>query len=898
MKLFVLALFLSRPGPCLGQSSIRGRQQDGIGGSENNGNGNGTNRGEAPPQRSVDFNPKGTPLDERSDDVAIQVGEIEANGLDTDFNKVPVIKFRGILAGGHRPLIFHRKDVSAPTPVASRARRSAVFKNRKVMVENATKDDEFNDSLTAPLMWYGEEQGQGLASATFIYDLDGSVAGMISDGDMSYKFNTVSNGAGNVIKVTAMNVKDIPDEKDENKENENEEEGGLDRRVLASVVDAEIRANDDDNKANMMMAGVSWKRELQDTDTCAADDLLGLPCDDRLGYYGEWYDYRGPTFTCAWYKQNNSRCTADGDNFENFGYTAKRACCDCGGGGVEIDVMFVTTAGARNEAGSNGAMERDIFIWMFQANVAFELSGISTRVRLVHIDHDATFTESGKILDDIFKLKDANTDLGKRIANKRRDYGADIVALAVVSSNVCGVAGGGLLTDGGGYAVPENMKKADGFIVLKSPFQCTSRYTFAHELGHVLGGRHHVNFDTGGTDNHGYITPDGEYATLMVPHCQELYPNGCKKAMRYSNTRYLYNGYKMGGISQLANVAKHIEIRSRFVKDFNPTKQKCDVSHPSWIGDGYCDKSDAYNTAICGWDGGDCCEKVCGDGQYTCGYAGYDCKDPAITRGVAIVSEKNGECLGVARDGSKNANVWKCVGTGNQQWVYDHSTKQIQSIESDDCLDMSTSSSYSYNVYMHSCHDGDNQKWTYDAATDAFKSVRSPSKCLDMSSSKNVYMHNCHHGTNQKWQVPDSFFMSNTRKNGFIWLNSKNLLCLEMRESDKNVFLGSCDSNTMLNKWVHYPNREIRSASNNWCLDYSYNTGNLYVHPCHGNANQKWTVANNGYALRSDYYYWPWDPWMCVEASASTHGSNVVMKECKSSGRDLQRWDWPDDFLD
>ena len=41
----------------------------------------------------------------------------------------------------------------------------------------------------------------------------------------------------------------------------------------------------------------------------------------------------------------------------------------------------------------------------------------------------------------------------------------------------------------------------------------------------------------------------------------------------------------------------------------------CIVSQPTWIGDGYCDKSGNYNTAECNWDGGDCCPETCVPGQ-------------------------------------------------------------------------------------------------------------------------------------------------------------------------------------------------------------------------------------------------------------------------------------------
>ena len=57
----------------------------------------------------------------------------------------------------------------------------------------------------------------------------------------------------------------------------------------------------------------------------------------------------------------------------------------------------------------------------------------------------------------------------------------------------------------------------------------------------------------------------------------------------------------------------------------------CSVPVPTWVGDGYCDKSGGYNTEECNWDGGDCCDFTCASGQsYNCGIWGYDCKSCSV----------------------------------------------------------------------------------------------------------------------------------------------------------------------------------------------------------------------------------------------------------------------------
>lgn len=55
----------------------------------------------------------------------------------------------------------------------------------------------------------------------------------------------------------------------------------------------------------------------------------------------------------------------------------------------------------------------------------------------------------------------------------------------------------------------------------------------------------------------------------------------------------------------------------------------CNVPHPNWIGDGYCDSYGNYNTEACAWDGGDCCPSTCSNtAPYPCGSNAWDCVDP------------------------------------------------------------------------------------------------------------------------------------------------------------------------------------------------------------------------------------------------------------------------------
>jgi hypothetical protein len=53
----------------------------------------------------------------------------------------------------------------------------------------------------------------------------------------------------------------------------------------------------------------------------------------------------------------------------------------------------------------------------------------------------------------------------------------------------------------------------------------------------------------------------------------------------------------------------------------------CSVTNTAYLGDGYCDKTGGYNTAICNYDGGDCCVQSCVNAKYVC--QNFDCQNPA-----------------------------------------------------------------------------------------------------------------------------------------------------------------------------------------------------------------------------------------------------------------------------
>lgn len=78
----------------------------------------------------------------------------------------------------------------------------------------------------------------------------------------------------------------------------------------------------------------------------------------------------------------------------------------------------------------------------------------------------------------------------------------------------------------------------------------------------------------------------------------------------------------------------------------------------------------------------------------------------------------------------------------------------------------------------------------------------------------------------------------------------------------------------------YFDGQLLKSKYDHTCLDYNYGTGNVYMQPCHGEANQQWYFEQ--LALKSMY-----DGDLCLTISKG----NAEMAKCDGKGR-VQRWQW------
>jgi len=151
--------------------------------------------------------------------------------------------------------------------------------------------------------------------------------------------------------------------------------------------------------------------------------------------------------------------------------------------GSELDVLVVYTPGALAAAGGVAAIHGAIELGVAEANLAFENSLVSTRVRVVHRE-EVPFQESGSSATDLTSLRDG-TD-GLDVAHALRDeFCADVISLIVDPFN----------TDTGGRAYIMNASRLPPYDFAPRAVNLVNYYsfrglTFAHELGHNLGAMH------------------------------------------------------------------------------------------------------------------------------------------------------------------------------------------------------------------------------------------------------------------------------------------------------------------------------------------------------------------------------------------------------------------------
>lgn len=209
-----------------------------------------------------------------------------------------------------------------------------------------------------------------------------------------------------------------------------------------------------------------------------------------------------------------------------------------------IDVMVLYTDGVLEFAGDDEeAVHGKIAQAISDANRSYRSSQVNQQLRLAHFEH-TTYQETDDLHQALSALKDSsNIEALSGVIETRSDYNADIVVMLtkpVPRNGMCGHAS--QMTENS----PSFCDKA--FAVV--PVNCaTSKHSFAHELGHVMGANHNIMFDSDGTPikivntfehSHGFVSPTNRWRTIMsYPTASCVLPR-CKRIPYWSNPSVSY----------------------------------------------------------------------------------------------------------------------------------------------------------------------------------------------------------------------------------------------------------------------------------------------------------------------------------------------------------------------
>lgn len=211
-----------------------------------------------------------------------------------------------------------------------------------------------------------------------------------------------------------------------------------------------------------------------------------------------------------------------------------------------IDLLVVYTSAAASSVQDIGNLiESAIDV---TNDIHFNAS-VSAVVTLVH-SAQVSYTESGSVETDTDRLQAPSDNYMDNVHDLRDQYGADVVVLLVDSGDYYGWA----------YAI--HVGASGAFATVRTE-PAVSNYTFAHEIGHLIGGRHDDDQATTPLAYaHGYAKKVGNtWKTVMAVW------EGADRIPFWSNPNTNYDGSPTG-TTDYNHVSRVWNERASTVADF------------------------------------------------------------------------------------------------------------------------------------------------------------------------------------------------------------------------------------------------------------------------------------------------------------------------------------------
>ena len=232
----------------------------------------------------------------------------------------------------------------------------------------------------------------------------------------------------------------------------------------------------------------------------------------------------------------------------------------------EIDVLVVYSKGVKQAAGN---IDARIALLALHSRLFYENSGITTRLRVVN-SYETSYSPAAETPDDdepldLRRLRTPGDGYLDDALEERERVKADVVVLLVRAKS----CGGGLA-----YKLDHRPGASElAFAVSGVGLEhCSDNdgATFAHEIGHIQGASHHLEYYGGipeepYTYGHGLCNAVEGWHTVMAygdSNCPHPIPH-------FTNPEVLYEGAPTGG-AEFHNVARLINETAIHVANFRP----------------------------------------------------------------------------------------------------------------------------------------------------------------------------------------------------------------------------------------------------------------------------------------------------------------------------------------